>query len=72
MELALDVESLLPGGLQRRFVRRCYKLSPNKVRPALARLISFESSHMTSAAIAKALNPELVCLPNQDSPYLFQ
>ena len=60
VELALDVESLLPSFFQRRFMRRCYKLKPNQKKTALARLMNFESSHMTSVAIAKALDPELV------------
>ena len=60
MELALDVESRFPLWLHRRLMRKCYKLAPNRQGGSLNKLLSLESTYMSSESIAKALDPPLV------------
>lgn len=62
VELALDVEGILPQFIRRKFVVRSHTIAPNtKSRNPLKRLfrldLNFDS---TSTSIVAALNPELV------------
>ena len=59
VELALDVEAVLPHFLRRKFVMRCHKLTPNRHSKNPFRRL-FSSSSLSAGAITKALNPELV------------
>ena len=69
VELALDVESIVPQFIRRRFVVKSRTIRPNinRHRCTLFRRIMAESE-LSSDAIVKALNPELVsffrCLPS--------
>lgn len=60
VELALNVESVLPQFIRRKFVVKCQYIEPNKaVRNPLRRLLNIESGFMSTQAIIKALNPDL-------------
>lgn len=61
VDLALDVEGILPQFIRRRFVMKCETIEPNAhARSAFRRLFSFDSDTLSSDAINKALSPELV------------
>lgn len=60
VELALDVESIVPQFIRRRFVVKCRTIRPNANRhycTVFRRLMA--ESELSSEAIVKALNPEL-------------
>ncbi|KAL5009533.1 hypothetical protein ScPMuIL_011838 [Solemya velum] len=60
VDLALDVERVLPGFIRRRFVIKCEKVKPNAgIHNPLRRIMSIDSDTFSSLEIAKALNPEL-------------
>ncbi|XP_071138004.1 transient receptor potential cation channel subfamily A member 1 homolog isoform X4 [Mytilus edulis] len=60
VELALDVERLVPEFIRRRFVIQKQKIRPNErsLNP-LKKLSAIEAGDLSSAAISKALSPEL-------------
>ncbi|KAK3103049.1 hypothetical protein FSP39_016076 [Pinctada imbricata] len=60
VDLALDVEKVVPEFIRRRFVVKCEKIAPNKgtLNP-LKRLAAAESGDLSSESISKALNPDL-------------
>ena len=60
MELALDVESILPHFIRRKFVVKCLVIKPNVSSHFLLRLTGVKS--LSSEAIARALDPEVVCM----------
>ena len=62
VELALDVESIVPQFIRRRFVVKSRTIRPNATRHycSVFRHLMAESE-LSSEAIVKALNPELVC-----------
>ncbi|KAJ8315242.1 hypothetical protein KUTeg_007392 [Tegillarca granosa] len=60
VELALDVERVVPEIIRRRFVRKCETVRPNEgSRNPFKKLVNIESGALSSAAISKALDPEL-------------
>ncbi|CAC5420395.1 TRPA1 [Mytilus coruscus] len=60
VELALDVERLVPEFIRRRFVIQKQKIRPNeRTLNPLKKLAAIEAGDLSSAAISKALNPEL-------------
>lgn len=61
VELALDVESIVPQFIRRRFVVKCRTIRPNSTRHHCKVFRRFMAeSELSSEAIVKALNPELV------------
>ena len=61
VELALDVERVVPEFIRRRFVTKCDTYKPNKktLNP-LKLLARAEAGELSSQAISKALDPDLV------------
>ena len=63
VELALDVESVVPQFIRRKFVVKEETITPNNNQGNfIKRFFSTTSTFMSATAITKALNPELVCL----------
>ena len=60
VELALDVESIVPHFIRRKFVVKLQKIRPHEHLNPIQRFLSSKS--MSSEAITKALNPELVSI----------
>lgn len=61
VELALDVERMVPDFIRRKFVVRKESLSPNiGLNVFFSRTFGLESYGLTAQTISKALNPELV------------
>ena len=61
MELALDVERMVPDFIRRKFVVRRDTLTPNKgISIFFSKTFGLESYGLTAQNINKALNPELV------------
>ncbi|KAI0226875.1 hypothetical protein LSAT2_022672 [Lamellibrachia satsuma] len=61
VELALDVESIVPQFIRRRFVVKCRTIRPNSTRHHCKVFRRFMAeSELSSEAIVKALNPELI------------
>lgn len=62
VELALDVERMVPDFIRRKFVVRKESLSPNAgFSVYFSKTFGLESYGLTAQNINKALNPELVC-----------
>jgi hypothetical protein len=60
VELALDVEAVLPQFIRRRFVRKTETISPNaRSTNTFKRMFHLESNFLSAGAITKALNPDL-------------
>ena len=60
VDLALDVESALPGIMRKYFMVMCETIKPNRQVMGLKRILHMESSNLSAQSIAGALNPELV------------
>ncbi|XP_074658298.1 transient receptor potential cation channel subfamily A member 1 homolog isoform X1 [Tubulanus polymorphus] len=58
VELALEVEGILPQFLRRKFIRKCETIRPNKRMGAVRKFMNWEST-LSASTIAQALNPEL-------------
>ena len=63
VDLALDVEKVVPDFIRRRFMVKCEKIAPNRstVNP-FKRLAAAEAGDLTSESISKALDPEVVSI----------
>ncbi|XP_033741695.1 transient receptor potential cation channel subfamily A member 1 homolog [Pecten maximus] len=60
VELALDVERIVPEFIRRKFVTKKQTIKPNQgLKNPFSRLANLEAGDLSSAAINKALNPDL-------------
>jgi transient receptor potential cation channel subfamily A protein 1 len=59
VELALDVEALLPHFLRKRTMLKCTKIKPNEETNYITKFFHLESGTLSATAISKALHPDL-------------